>query len=352
MTSGVQERRAGAASATVVAGGGVRLGAVLGVALLALGAAVVASLALGARDVAPQAVWQALVAPRPGDADHLVVRDLRVPRTLVGLLAGTALALAGALLQGLTRNPIADPGLLGVNAGSSLAIVLGIAAGLTAPLATVGAALGGAAAATAVVYAAAQAGWEGATPVRLALVGAAVTAAATSVVTLVLLSDRRTLGEYRFWQVGSLDRRLDLGALLPVVGPCLLLGVLLAALSTRLLDALALGDDVARGLGHEVVRGRLGVVVASVLLCGPAVALVGPIGFVGLVAPHLARAVVGPAHRGVLLLAAVLGPTLLLAADVLGRLVARPGELEAGVVVAALGAPALLLVVRRGRAVG
>ena len=309
-----------------------------------------ASLMWGARDVAPSTVWDALISPVAGDNDHLVVRDLRLPRTLVGLAAGAALGAAGALMQGVTRNPIADPGLLGVNAGASLAVVLAIAGlGVHSVAGSLWFAFAGAALAAVVVYGAASLGWEGVTPVKLALVGAAFTATATSVITVVLLTDRNTLAEYRFWQVGSLAHRS--ADVLTSVLPFVAAGLVLAVVAGRVLNALALGDDVARGLGQDVNRGRLIVVTSVVLLCGSAVCLVGPIAFVGLVVPHAARAVVGADYRWIVPLSAVSGPVLLLAADVLGRLVARPAEVEAGLVVAVLGAPVLVALVRRARGV-
>lgn len=322
-----------------------------GPALLALLLlAVVASLALGARDIALGQVWAALVDPVAGDNDHLVVRDLRVPRTLVGLVGGAALGVAGALMQGVTRNPIADPGLLGINSGASLAVLGAISLlGVTSVSGYLWFAFAGAALAAVVVYGAASLGPEGVTPVKLALVGAAVTATSTSVITVVLLADTQALDDYRFWQVGSLaNRPLDV---LTAVAPFVVVGLVLALAAGRVLDALALGDDVARGLGQDVVRGRLLVVLAVVLLCGSAVSMVGPIAFVGLAVPHLARAVVGLDHRRIVAVSALLGPVLLLGADVVGRLVVRPGELEAGLVVALVGAPVLLLVVRRSQAV-
>lgn len=312
--------------------------------------AVVASLALGARDIALGQVWAALVDPVAGDNDHLVVRDLRVPRTLVGLVGGAALGVAGALMQGVTRNPIADPGLLGINSGASLAVLGAISLlGVTSVSGYLWFAFAGAALAAVVVYGAASLGVEGVTPVKLALIGAAVTATSTSVITVVLLADTQALDDYRFWQVGSLaNRPLDV---LTAVAPFVLVGLVLALAAGRVLDALALGDDVARGLGQDVVRGRLLVVLAVVLLCGSAVSMVGPIAFVGLAVPHLARVVVGLDHRRIVAVSALLGPVLLLGADVVGRLVVRPGELEAGLVVALVGAPVLLLVVRRSKAV-
>jgi len=322
-------------------------------ALLLLGGVLVvglASLMWGARDIAAGEVWAALVHPVPGDTDHHVVRDLRVPRTLIGLVGGAALGAAGALMQGVTRNPIADPGLLGINSGASLAVLVAIAGpGVTSVSGYVWFAFAGAAIAALVVYGAASLGWEGVTPVKLALIGAAFTATATSIITVVLLTDRQTLEDYRFWQVGSLANR-PLSVLTSVV-PFVVVGLLLALASGRVLNALALGDDVARGLGQDVTRGRLLVVAAVVLLCGSAVSMVGPIAFVGLAVPHLARALVGPDYRWIVALSMLLGPVLLLAADIAGRLVARPGELEAGLVVAVIGAPVLIAIVRRSRGI-
>lgn len=317
-------------------------------ALLAL--ACFASLAWGVRDVSLGTVWQALADPVPGDNDMSVVREQRGPRTLLGVLAGLALGLAGALLQGLTRNPIADPGLLGINSGASLAVVVAIAVfGLSDLGEFVWFAYLGAAVAALLVYGAASLGWEGPTPVRLALLGAAVTASTTALIMLVLTTDRSVLEDYRFWSVGSLVNR-DPG-LAAAVAPALVVGTVLALVSGRFLNAVSLGEDVARGLGQSVGRGRAIVVAAVVLLSGSAVAMVGPIAFVGLVVPHVARGLVGPDYRWVLPLSALLGPLLLLAADVAGRLVVRPSEMEAGLMVTVVGTPVLVWLVRSHREV-
>lgn len=309
---------------------------------------VVLSLALGARQVDFGAVVEALVAPATGNNDHMVVRDLRVPRTVLGLLAGAALGLGGALMQGLTRNPLADPGLLGVNAGASLFVVLGISLlGITASSGQVWLAFAGAMAATIVVYLVSS-GPRGPSPLSLTLAGTAVTAALTSVITLVLLSDLETLNQYRFWSVGSLTGR-DLEAAFGVL-PFLAVGAVLAVVLGPSLNVLALGEDVARGLGAHLGRLRVLAAIAIVLLCGAATALVGPIVFVGLVAPHLARRLVGGDYRWILALSAVGGAALLTLSDVIGRLIVPPGELEAGLVVALIGAPVMIAVVRGRRA--
>ncbi|GGF32832.1 iron ABC transporter permease [Marmoricola endophyticus] len=317
-------------------------------ALLVLACA--ASLAIGVREVSLPTVWDALWHPVAGNNDISVVREQRVPRTLVGALAGAALAVSGALLQGLTRNPIADPGLLGVNAGSSLAVIVAITVfGLGDLDAFVWFAYAGAAIAAALVYGVASTGWEGATPVRLALVGAAATAMMTSLITLVLLTSREALEQYRFWSVGSLNAR-GVGTVLLVLAP-LVVGMVAALSATRFLNATALGDDLARGLGQNIAVGRTLVIVGAVLLAGSATALAGPVAFVGLMVPHAVRALIGPDYRWVVPLSALGGPVLLLLADVVGRVLVRPSELEAGIVVAVLGAPALIALVRRSKAV-
>lgn len=319
---------------------------VAGVACVVIAAAL--SLAVGARQIDVGAVLDALFVTRAGDNDAMVVRELRVPRTVLGLVAGAALGLAGALMQGLARNPLADPGLLGVNAGASLFVVLGISVfGVTTASGQVWFAFAGAAAATIVVYVV-DSGARGPSPLSLTLAGTAVSAALTSVITLVLLGDLETLNQYRFWSVGSLVGR-DLSALAGVA-PFLAVGMLLSVALGRSLNALALGEDVARGLGAHLGRVRVLAAVAIVLLCGGATALVGPIVFVGLVAPHLARRVVGSDYRLILLVSALVGAVLLTSADVIGRIIVPPAELEAGLVVALIGAPVMIALVRGRRA--
>ena len=317
-------------------------------AVLLLAVAVFASLAFGSRDIALPVVIEALLHRDPSVNDHVVIWDLRLPRTVIGLLAGLALGLSGGLMQGLTRNPIADPGLLGINAGASLAVVVAITwLGIGTTAGYIWFAFVGAALAALLVYGVGSMGWGGATPVKLAIAGSALTAVLTSLITLVLLTNLQTLERYRFWQVGSLvGRDLDTARtvlLFIVAGTALALG------SGRVLNALSLGDDVAHGLGQRVVRDRATVLVAIVLLCGSATALAGPIVFVGLVVPHAARWVTGPDYRWILAYSAVLGATLLIAADVLGRLIVSPGEVEAGLVAAFLGGPVLIALVRRSR---
>lgn len=321
----------------------------LGLGLLAvlLLVAVVASLAVGSRALPPADVWSALTAPTGTEAD-VVVRELRLPRTLLGVAVGIALGLAGALAQAHTRNPVADPGLLGVSAGAALAVVAGITvAGGERPLLSVGLALAGALVAGVVVFAVGAA--AGGTPLTLVLAGVAVTALLTAVTSALVLMDAGTLDAYRFWSAGSVAGRGP--DVLVTVAPFLAAGAALALVQGPALNALHLGDDVARGLGLHVGRTRLAGVLSVTLLTGAAVAACGPIAFLGLVVPHVARAVTGPDHRWLLPVSGLAGAVLLLAADVAGRVVSRPGELQVGIALALVGAPAFVLLVRRRRLV-
>ncbi|CAM4483125.1 iron chelate uptake ABC transporter family permease subunit [Nocardia ninae] len=324
------------------------MGLVLLLAVLAF--AVVLSISVGSRALTFTTVLDALLHYNPVDVDHAVVRDLRLPRTAIGVLVGIALGLAGSIIQGATRNPLADPGLLGVNAGAALFVVLGISVlGVTSVTGYVWFGFAGAAVAGAVVYLVSSLGRDGATPMKLALAGAAVTAALQSVTSGLLLTDTTTFDQYRFWQVGSLAER-DL----PTVGqaaPFLAVGVLLAAMSARMLNALALGTDVARALGQNVPVARGVAASAVVVLCGAATAIAGPIAFVGLMVPHAARLITGPDHRWLLPYSAVIASILLLVADVVGRVIARPAEVQVGVVTAVLGGPLLVMLVRRRKLV-
>jgi len=319
--------------------------------LLVLAAAVVGaallSIAVGSRPIPLATVLEALSAPA-GTEEHLIVGRLRLPRTLLGLVVGAALGLSGGVLQGITRNPLADPGLLGISAGAALGVVTAIhVAGVAAVSGFVLFAFAGAAATGVVVYALGAAGRDGAMPVKLALAGAAVSALLVSITTAILLLDVQTLDQYRFWVTGSLAGR-DSAVLAPVL-PFLAAGAVLALAAARSLNALSLGDDVARSLGQRVGLTRLGAFASVVLLTGGAVAVAGPIGFVGLAVPHMARGLVGADHRWTLPYAALLAPLLLLVADVLGRVVARPAELQVGIVTAVVGAPLFVALVRRAR---
>jgi iron complex transport system permease protein len=311
----------------------------------ALGATMLASLALGVRDIDPAVVWDALTgwaagAPLPDDQDHRVVVEQRLPRTVVGIAAGAALALAGTLVQGVTRNPIADPGLLGLNSGASLAIVLSsVVLGVASPLGFIWFAFLGAAAAALLVFSIGAG-----RPVRLALVGATVTALLTPLITITLIQSSTSFNLYRSWAVGSLAGVRS--AALADLWPFLVAGAILAAAMANRMNMLALGDDVATALGQRVGTTRALSGVAIVLLSGTATALVGPIALIGLAVPHAARRLVGTDYRWITAVAVVLGPVVLLVADVAGRVILPHSELEAGVVAAAIGAPVLIAVAR------
>ncbi|OZM81431.1 iron ABC transporter permease [Pseudonocardia sp. MH-G8] len=319
----------------------------LGLAAVAVCGAGVLSLLVGNEPLTPAQVLSGLTDFAGRDSD-LIVRHVRLPRTLAGLLAGAALGTAGAVLQGLTRNPLAGPGVLGVNAGASLAAVVALAlVGLGSLGGFVWFCFAGAAVAMAAVFAIGSAGRGGATPVKLALAGAAVSALLHSLTSAIVLLDEDLFVRYRFWLVGSLTRA-DLATLGQAV-PFVVAGTVLALALARPLDALTLGDDTARSLGTRLglVRG-LGL-TAVVVLAGTATAVAGPIGFVGLVVPHVARLVAGSGHARVLPLAALLGALVLLLADVAGRVLLRPEEVQVGVTAAVLGAPVFLYLVRRRR---
>jgi iron-siderophore transport system permease protein len=316
-------------------------------ALLAL--CVLASLSLGSLAVGFGDVVGAFTAYDGSDA-QAIVRDLRVPRTELGLLVGAALGAAGALMQGTTRNPLAEPGILGINAGAAFAVVAAISfLGVTSVAANVAFALVGAGVSAVLVLVLGGSGRGGPTPVRLALAGAVLTALLVSLTSAVLVFDAQTLDEFRFWIVGSIAGR-EAGVTLSVL-PVVAAGLVVALSAGRSLNALALGDDVARSLGQHVARARATSSVGFALLAGGAVAAAGPVGFVGLAVPHVARAVVGSDYRWIVPYSMVLGAGLLLAGDVLGRVVARPAELEVGIVTALLGAPFFVWLVRRHRLV-
>jgi iron complex transport system permease protein len=332
---------------TPARGRAVTRGAGLVLALGVLAAAALLSLAVGARSIPLGEVVDAL---RHGGSSEnaTIVTEIRVPRTLLGVAVGIAIGLAGALMQALTRNPLADPGLLGINAGAAAAVVIAIGIlGITGTTAYVWFAFLGAALAAIAVYAVGSAGRGGPTPVRLVLAGTALSAALTAVIYGVTLTDERLLQQYNLWSIGALGGRgrTELEAALPFIA----VGAIAALLLARPLNALALGDDAARSLGAHVGRTRIAGAAAITLPCGAGTAAAGPIWFLGLIVPHAARAVCGPDQRWVLAYSAVLGAALLLVADVTGRVVVRPSELQAGLMLAAIGAPLFIALVRGKR---
>ncbi|QGU28789.1 iron ABC transporter permease [Microbacterium oryzae] len=320
-----------------------------GVAAVALAAAV--SLAFGSRTVTPAEIADGLSAWLHGEVASqigAIAVQQRIPRTVLALAAGAALALSGALMQAVTRNPIADPGILGVNMGAALFVVCGIAfLGISSPFQYLGLALAGATLAALFVYVVGSIGAGGSTPIKLALAGAATSAALSSLVSAVLLPRVAAMNEFRFWQVGGVG-----GAdwsTMAVVAPLLAGAALVAFLCAPGLNALALGDDVAVGLGVRVGRTRAFAATAGVVLCAAVTAVAGPIAFVGLMVPHVVRLLSGPDQRWLLPLSALGGAVLLAVADTIGRVIGTPGEVEAGIVTAFVGAPVLVVIARRTR---
>lgn len=313
--------------------------------LAAVAVAALASLALGSKPIPPDQVIGALTGD-PATDNAVIVRTLRLPRTFLGLGVGAALGLAGAVMQGLTRNPLADPAILGVSAGAAFSIVVAISLlGIAALTGYVWFGLAGAALASVLVYGIAARARGGASPTTLLLTGAAVTAFLGSFTSAMLLLDAKALDQFRFWMVGSLSGRG--GDIVLRVLPFLLVGTILALASTRTLNSLALGEDMARALGARLWLARLTCAAAVTLLTGAAVAAAGPIAFVGLAVPHIARRLAGNTHQWLLPYSALIGAALLLSADVVGRLIVRPAEVEAGVITALAGAPFLIALVRR-----
>lgn len=314
-------------------------------AVVVLVVAVALSVAFGSRPIPLGTVLDTVLHPGRRDEVGLIVLGNRVPRTVVGLLAGAALGVAGAVMQGVTRNPLADPSVLGINAGASLAVVTGIAVfgvsgtGAYLPFAFVGAGL-----AALLVYGIAAVARRGLSPVGLALSGAVVAAALSSVTTAVLVTNRSLLDQLRFWQVGALAGK-DLQTAGVIVLP-VLVGLVVAIGLGRSLNTLALGDELAASLGQRIVLVRVLGGVVTLLLAGSAVAAAGPVAFVGLAVPHAVRRLTGPDNRWTILLSAVVAPALLLVADVIGRVVAYPGELQVGIVTALVGAPVFIALVR------
>lgn len=328
----------------IVRPGRLRVAALLGV-LGALAVAVLLSLSLGSKDIPLAQTWALLLAP-DGSPESIVLHELRVPRTLLGMAVGAALGIAGGLMQSLTRNPLADPGILGVNAGASVAVVVAVAlTGVSGIGFYLWFAFAGAALASAAVYLLGTSHRHAATPTRLALAGVAISAALQALTQTIILADQTAFNEFRYWVSGSLE-----GRLYPILGtvlPFLALGTALALLLAPALNALALGVDAGKALGVRVQRTRITTMVAITLLCGAATAAVGPIGFVGLAVPFAARSIVGSDQRWVTVFSAILGPAWLLLADVIARLVVRPEEAPVGVIAALIGAPVFVAIVRR-----
>jgi iron complex transport system permease protein len=314
------------------------------VALVVLGLVMLASVAFGSRIVG----WDAIVDGVGGRSDTIDQAAVlkRVPRTLLAVIVGAALAVSGAVMQGVTRNPLADPGILGVNMGASLAVVVGMTTfGLASAVGVIWVAILGAGIAAVFVYAVGSLGRGGATPLKLALAGTATTAALTSLITAVILPRADVSDRFQDWQIGGVGG--GSWENLRLMGPFLLAGFVICLLSARPLNSLALGDELATGLGERVAVARGIAAFGAVVLCGAATAVTGPIMFIGLIVPHVCRLLIGLDHRWILPFAALLGASLLTVSDVVGRVVDRPQEVEVGIITALIGAPFFIYIVRR-----
>lgn len=324
----------------------------LGTLLLILVVAGLASLAVGARALSPAEVWHGLFAAPDSDQRlteiRLIVQTVRVPRTVLAIVAGIALGVGGALIQGYTRNPIADTGLLGVNTGASFAVVSVIALfGFDDPFQYVWFAFLGAATAGVVVFGLASIGRGAGNPLTLALAGQGVAVFLMAMTTAVALADKESLNALRFWNAGSVAG-VGFDVIWPVTG-FIVAGLVLALTTLPAINLLNLGDDVARGLGVNIALSRTIGITAITLLAGAATAACGPIAFLGLMVAHVARYLTGPDYRWLVPYAGLLGAVILLVCDIVGRLVVRPSELDAGVLVALLGAPFFAVLVWRGK---
>ena len=321
------------------------------VLLVLLAVCLCAAMALGSRSIPLPKVWDVLSHfSSNSDTDTRVIIDLRIPRALLGVIVGMALGCAGALIQGHTRNPLADPGILGVSAGAAFAVVTSFAFfGVTGNVATTLWAFGGAISATALVFGLASVGKATASPLNLVLGGAALAAVLSSLTSGLVLTNNDNLNRMRFWPVGSIAGR-DMNVVM-VSAPVIAVALIAAFATGPTLNLLNLGDDAATSLGVHVGRSRIVGVLLIALLAGAATAAAGPIGFVGLVVPHVVRSITGPDYRWILPYSALTGAVLVLVADIVGRLIARPGEVEVGIVLAFVGAPFFIYLISRNKVV-
>jgi iron complex transport system permease protein len=319
----------------------------LAAAVGSLIAAVALSILVGSNQLGPADFWHALTEYSGTPADQIVV-DLRVPRTVAALVVGAGLGVSGAVIQALTRNPLGDPGILGVDAGAGLFVAIGVLLGAATAVQYLPFAFVGAFVVTVLVYLIGSAGRGAPDPIRLTLAGVALAAVLTGITSAMTLLDPVTFNRLRAWNAGSfVERGFDV--ILPAL-PFAIVGVLLALICARPLNAMGLGDDLASALGTHVVRTRVIAVIAITLLAGSATAIAGPVAFVGLMVPHIARWIVGPDQRWIIPYCIVIAPAVLLLSDVIGRVVLWPSEVPVGVVTAFVGAPMLIHLVRRAKA--
>ena len=305
------------------------------------------SISLGAKNIAFSKVIEVLLGNDPDSLEQAIILQ-RIPRTIFGILAGGALGISGALMQSITRNPIADPSILGVNTGASLFVVAGIAFfNITVAYQYIWLAIIGAGVTAVFVYSVASMGKDGATPLKLALSGSAVSIVLGSLVSTIMLPNNRVMEAFRFWQVGSIGSATWESIML--ISPFLIVGFIISMFISGYLNNLALGDEAATALGTNVVMTRTIGALSSVLLCGATTALAGPIGFVGLIIPHIIRLIFGSEMSKMLPLSFLGSAILMLVSDIIGRVISLPGETEVGIVTAVIGAPVFILAIRKGR---
>ncbi|RKW58418.1 MAG: iron ABC transporter permease [Lachnospiraceae bacterium] len=308
---------------------------------------VIFSISLGAKSIAFSKVADVLLGNDPDSLEAAIILQ-RIPRSVFGILAGGALGISGALMQSITRNPIADPSILGVNTGASLFVVVGIAFfNITVAYQYIWLAIIGAGVTAVFVYSVASMGKDGATPLKLALSGSAVSIVLGSLVSTIMLPNNRVMEAFRFWQVGSIGSATWENIML--ISPFLIVGFIISMFISGYLNNLALGDEAATALGTNVVMTRTIGALSSVLLCGATTALAGPIGFVGLIIPHIIRLIFGSEMSKMLPLSFLGSAILMLISDIIGRIISLPGETEVGIVTAVLGAPVFILAIRKGR---
>ena len=305
------------------------------------------SISLGAKSIAFSKVVDVLLGNDPDSLEATIILQ-RIPKTVFGILAGGALGMSGALMQSITRNPIADPSILGVNTGASLFVVAGIAFfNITVAYQYIWLAIIGAGVTAVFVYGVASMGKDGATPLKLALSGSAVSIVLGSLVSTIMLPNNRVMEAFRFWQVGSIGSATWENIML--ISPFLIVGFIISMFISGYLNNLALGDEAATALGTNVVMTRTIGALSSVLLCGATTALAGPIGFVGLIIPHIIRLIFGSEMSKMLPLSFLGSAILMLISDIIGRIISLPGETEVGIVTAVLGAPVFILAIREGK---
>lgn len=315
--------------------------------ILFLGLCVLASLAWGSKNVGFSQAINTLLNSNDVSFAALVVRE-RIPRTIFGIMAGASLGISGALMQSITRNPIADPSILGVNTGASLFVVIGIAFfNINSANQYIWLALAGAGITAVVVYFIGSIGSGGTTPIKLALAGAATSAVLTSLVSAIILPRSDAMDKFRFWQVGSIG-----GATwdsIRLILPFVIIGLIISIAATPALNVLALGDEVATGLGVNIGVIRIICAVAGVILSGATTAIAGPIAFIGLMIPHTMRLIFGSNLNGIVPLSAIGGAALLIISDVIGRVIGSPGEVQVGIITAFIGAPILIMIARKAK---